>query len=198
MLSWIWVGMIALAVGYGALAGTLDAVGTAAVEGAQAAIELCIAIGGPICLWSGVMALLQKGGILARLTGLLRPVLARLFPAICREPQLMEPISANVAANMLGLANAATPLGMRAAAALGARSANGVASAELCMLVVLNTASLQLIPTTVAAVRAAHGAEAPFDILPAAWLAAAASLAVGLTVAIVCERTAQRKARSAK
>ena len=186
--------MIALAFGYGACNGRLDAVGTAAISGAQSAVELCIAIGGPICLWAGVMELMREGGLTARLARLLRPILNRLFPAVKTDMKLMETISANVAANVLGLGNAATPLGMAAASELGKRAKNGVATAEFCTLLVLNTASLQLIPTTIAAVRASAGAAEPFDILPAVWVASAAALAVGLTVrtlgvAIVRRRT---------
>lgn len=181
MLSWIWIAMVALAFGCGAVTGRLDAVGTAAIEGAQAAVELCLSIAGPICLWSGVMALLREGGLTARLSRLLRPLLCRLFPAVKGEPKTLETIGANLAANLLGLGNAATPLGMAAAASLGKR-ANGLATHELCTLVVLNTASLQLIPATIAAVRAGAGAAAPFDILPAVWIASAAALAAGLFV----------------
>lgn len=179
MLSWIWIVMIALAFGCGAVTGRLDAVGTAAIEGAQAAIELCLTIAGPICLWSGVMALMRAGGLTAHLTHFLHPLLRRLFPAVREDRRLLETIGANLAANLLGLGNAATPLGMAAAAALGKRSGKN-ASRELCTLVVMNTASLQLIPATIAAVRAGAGAVAPFDILPAVWIASAAALAAGL------------------
>ena len=191
MLSWIWIAMIALAFGCGAVNGRLDAVGTAAIEGAQAAVELCLSIAGPICLWSGVMALLREGGLTARLSRLLRPLLRRLFPAVQADPQTLETIGANLAANLLGLGNAATPLGMAAAAALG-RRANGIATHELCTLVVLNTASLQLIPATIAAVRAGAGAAAPFDILPAVWIASAAALAAGLLVLWIVELPLRR------
>ena len=91
----------------------------------------------------------------------------------------MDAISANVSANLLGLGNAATPLGLEAARGL-ARSSPGTASDGLCMLVVCNTASIQLIPTTVASVRAAQGCQTPFDILPAVWLASALSVGVGI------------------
>lgn len=194
MLSWIWIAMVALAFGCGAVTGRLDAVGTAAIEGAQAAVELCLSIAGPICLWSGVMALLREGGLTARLSRLLRPLLCRLFPAVKGEPKTLETIGANLAANLLGLGNAATPLGMAAAASLGKR-ANGLATHELCTLVVLNTASLQLIPATIAAVRAGAGAAAPFDILPAVWIASAAALAAGLFVLRVTELSLRRGRR---
>jgi spore maturation protein A len=107
----------------------------------------------------------------------------------------MDKISANISANILGLGNAATPLGMAAAGELGKRCLNGKASKELCNLVVINTASLQIVPATVAAVRAALGCSTPLDILPAVWISGAASLAIGLTVAFVCERLSRLNKR---
>ena len=99
-----------------------------------------------------------------------------------RDSETLAAVSANVSANLLGLGNAATPLGIRAATRM-AEGCGGVASDELCRLVVLNTASIQLLPTTVAAVRSAHGCAAPFDILPAVWLSSALSVAAGLLAA---------------
>ena len=187
MLSVIWVIMVCTALITGAVNGRLEAVGAAALTGASEAVRLCLAIAGPICLWSGVMALLRAGGGAARLSRLLRPVLKRLFPKAAEEPDTLEKIGANVSANLLGLGNAATPLGMAAAEALGRHCT------ELCRLVVLNTASLQLIPSTIASVRAGLGAASPFDILPAVWLASLASLAVGLGTALLAGIIGRRR-----
>jgi len=110
------------------------------------------------------------------------PALGRLLPRASRDPETLAAVSANVSANLLGLGNAATPLGIRAARRM-ARGQNGVADDELCCLVVLNTASLQLLPTTVAGVRAACGCRTPFDILPAVWLSSAISVTAGLLTA---------------
>ena len=101
-------------------------------------------------------------------------------------------VSANVSANLLGLGNAATPLGIRAARRM-ARSCDGVASNELCLLVVLNTASIQLLPTTIASLRAAAGSQTPFDILPAVWLSSAMSVAAGLAAAWLLSRRKRRR-----
>jgi spore maturation protein A len=97
-------------------------------------------------------------------------------------------IAANIGANMLGLGNAATPLSIRASAALGKRCEGGKASPELCRLIVLNTASLQLLPMTVCSIRAGLGSEAPFDIVPAVWIASGAALCVGLGAMFCAER----------
>ena len=162
-------------------------VAAAAMEGAAAAVELCLSMAGVLCLWMGVMEIMKRSGLSEGLSRLLRPVLRRLYPDFARDRAVMDSISANVSANLLGLGNAATPLGLRAAQGM-ARRTPGVASDGLCMLVVCNTASIQLIPTTVASVRLAAGCETPFDILPAVWLASALSVAAGITAAKVFGR----------
>ena len=186
-MAWIWTGMTAAAVIYGLLNGTIGAVGSAAMEGAAAAVDLCLSMAGIMCLWSGVMSIMKASGLMDGLSRLFRPVLNRLLPNACRDPETLAALSGNVAANLLGLGNAATRLGIRAARRM-ARGCGGQASNELCTLVVLNTASIQLLPTTVAGVRAALGAENAFDIVPAVWLASVLSVAAGLTAAKIFGR----------
>ena len=186
-MSVIWTGMVAASLVYGLFAGNGPAVAAAAVEGAAAAVELCITMAGVMCLWMGVMEVMKRSGLAGKLSRLLRPVLGRLYPDFRRDAETMDAISANVSANLLGLGNAATPLGIRAARRMAGRTP-GVASDSLCMLVVCNTASIQLIPTTVASVRMAAGCATPFDILPAVWLASAVSVAVGILAAKVLGR----------
>ena len=180
----IWAGMIAVAVICGLATGNMDAVAAGAMEGAAAAVELCLSMLGVLCLWSGVMEVMGRSGLTAGLSRLLGPVLRRLYPDFAKDRGVMDTVAANVSANLLGLGNAATPLGMEAARRMAARTP-GVASDSLCLLVVCNTASIQLIPTTVAALRAAAGCQTPFDILPAVWFASAIALAVGITAAKV-------------
>ena len=117
------------------------------------------------------------------LSRLLRPVLGRLFPSTQKDKLLAGHLSANVCANLLGLGNAATPMGIQAAKRLALGAKNGVAGDELCRLIVLNTASIQLIPATVAAVRASLGCQSPFDILPAVWVTSVCSASLGLSAA---------------
>ena len=179
-MAWVWTGMVTLSLAFGLLTGNLDAVANAALEGARSAVELSLAMAGVLCLWSGVMEIMNACGLSAGLARLFRPVLRRLLPNACKDPETLAAVSANVSANLLGLGNAATPLGIRAARRM-AKGCGGVASDELCRLVVLNTASIQLIPATIASVRAAAGCETPFDILPAVWLASVLSVAAGLT-----------------
>ena len=175
----IWTGMVVLSILCGLATGRGPAVASAAVEGASAAVQLALSIAGMLCLWTGVMEVMRRSGLADGLSRLLAPVLRRLFPQAARDRAAMDSISANVSANLLGLGSAATPLGLEAARRLARRSP-GTASNDLCMLVVCNTASIQLIPTTVASVRAAEGCAAPFDILPAVWLASTLSVGVGI------------------
>ena len=183
----IWTGMVVLSVLCGLATGNGPAVAAAAMEGAAAAVELCLSMAGMLCLWMGVMEMMKRSGLSEGLSRLLRPLLGRLYPGFARNPEVMQSISANVSANLLGLGNAATPLGIQAARQMSRRTP-GVASDELCMLVVCNTASIQLIPTTVASVRLAAGCRTPFDILPAVWLASALSVTAGILAAKVFAR----------
>ena len=183
----IWTGMVVVSILCGLATGRGPAVGAAALEGAGAAVELCMSMAGILCLWMGVMEIMKRSGLSAGLSRLLRPLLGRLYPEFARDREVMDCISANVSANLLGLGNAATPLGIQAARKMSRRRP-GVACDGMCMLVVCNTASIQLIPTTVAGVRLAAGCETPFDILPAVWLASALSVCAGILAARVLAR----------
>ena len=185
-MAYVWAAMAVCSVVCGLITGRTGAVSAAALEGAGAAVQLCISLAGILCLWSGFMEILKRTGLEAHQARLLRPVLRRLLPRACRDGETMAAVSGNLSANLLGLGNAATPLGIRAARRMSL-GAEGTASDELCRLVVLNTASVQLLPTTVAGVRAACGAETPFDILPAVWLSSILSVSVGLLVCRLLE-----------
>ena len=181
-MSVIWTVMIGAAILCGLLTGQGEQVAVAALEGAAAGLELCLSMAGVLCLWMGVMEVMRRSGLAEGLSRLLRPVLKRLYPEFASDNRVMDTVSANVSANLLGLGNAATPLGLEASRLMAERMP-GIASDSLCMLVVCNTASIQLIPTTVASIRAAAGCATPFDILPAVWLASAVALLVGISAA---------------
>lgn len=185
-MPYFLTGLFFLSLLFGCATGQLSAVSAAALTGAQSAVELCLSMAGAICLWSGVMTLMDRCGLSEKLAALLRPLLRRILPNASRDSETLAALSANVSANLLGLGNAATPLGIRAATRM-AQGCNSVASDELCRLVVLNTASIQLLPTTVAAVRSAHGCAVPFDILPAVWLSSVLSVSAGLLAARVLQ-----------
>lgn len=177
LLSYLWVGMLAVSVLYGAAAGTLPAVSAAMMEGAADAVTLCISICGTISFWSGCMEVMRACGLTDALARCLSPLLRRIFPCAFQDPECAAAISANFSANLLGLGNAATPAGITAARRMV--RIPGAAS-ELCRLVVMNSASLQLLPTTIAAVRSACGAGNAFDILPCIWLTSLCSVCTGL------------------
>ncbi len=191
LMGIIWTGMILVSILYSCAVGTTAAVGDAAIKGAEEAVRLCLNIGGIMCLWCAVMELMRECKIAEALARALKPILRLLFPEAAKHGSILEPLSANVGANLLGLGNAATPMGMQAAKGMAALGKKGEATNELCRLVVLNTASIQLLPTTVAAIRAAEGAVMPFDILPAVWISSAISVTVGLAAAYLMQRASR-------
>lgn len=180
VMSWIWTIFLLISLVFSWIAGRGSTLAASVLQGAQAGITLAISMAGALCLWTGVGHLMEHIGLTDAMAALFRPVLHRLFPGTKRDPALARDLSANICANILGLGNAATPMGISAAK----RMATGAtASDELCRLIVLNSASIQLIPANVAAIRAGLGCSAPFDILPAVWITSLCSAGLGLTAA---------------
>ena len=182
VMSYVWALLVGASVVCAAVTGQMGALSGAVILGAQNGITLAISIAGSLCLWAGIGRAMERLGIAAALARILQPLLHRLFPSTGQDAGLAGALSANICANLLGLGNAATPPGIEAARRLAARSP-GAASDELCRLIVLNTASIQLIPANVAAVRSSLGCAAPFDILPAVWIASVLSAGLGGTAA---------------
>ena len=183
VMSYLWFFILLISVVFALLTGNGSALAAAIPLGAQAGITLAVSLAGSICLWSGVGTLMEHIGATAALAKVLSPALTRLFPSTKTDPVLAGDLSANICANFLGLGNAATPMGIRAAKRLVDPRQPTLASNQLCRLIVLNTASIQLIPANVAAVRSQLGSAAPFDILPAVWLTSACSVTAGLLAA---------------
>lgn len=183
VMSWIWIGILVLSLVCGLTFGKGSALATAIPQGAQAGITLAISIAGSICLWSGVGKLMERAGMTRLLSKLLSPVFRKVFPSTQKDELAAHYLSANICANFLGLGNAATPMGIQAAKRLKDPNRPQVATNELCRLIVLNTASIQLIPANVAAVRSGLGAASPFDILPAVWITSLCSAGLGLLAA---------------
>lgn len=180
MLNVLWAAFLALAFVCGAVTGRLSEVSAALTEGAAGAVTLAIGIAGLMCFWSGIMELMQQSGLTHIIARFLMPVLRPLFGKASEDSEAMQAVSANVTANLLGLSNAATPLGLRAASRLHKLSGSDTASDAVLTLIVLNSASIQLVPSTVAAVRAACGAQEPFDIMLPVWGASVVSVATAL------------------
>lgn len=183
VLTWVWTIFTIFAAIFAILNNSGAAVSAAAMDGARQGIELTVMLAGPLCLWSGVGKLMEKLGLTQALGKVLAPVLQRLFPKAKSDPELAGALSANVCANLLGLGNAATPMGIQAVRRLQDPNRPEMATDEMCRLVVMNTASIQLLPTTVAAVRSSAGCASAFDILPCVWVASVLSVSAGLLAA---------------
>lgn len=172
---------MAISIIFGAAAGRMDSVSAAALEESSHAVELSIKLLGSLCFWSGILSVAEKSGLTDALRDVLMPVLKLIFPRLKNEKKAMGAISMNIASNLLGLGNAATPLGISAMKELHRISGYSFAATkEMVCFVVMNTASLQILPTTVAALRLENGAENPMDILPAVWFVSFCSLAAGI------------------
>lgn len=183
VMSMIWSCLVGISIVFSMLQGRGAQLGEAVLTGAREGVNLSVALAGSLCLWSGVGKLMEQLGLSESASRLLRPLLHRVFPDTRSDPVLAGSLSANICANLLGLGNAATPMGIAAAKRLRDPRDPGTASDQLCRLVVLNTASIQLIPTNVAAVRSGLGCASPFDILPAVWVTSILSAGLGLTAA---------------
>ena len=181
MMSYIISGMILLAILTGGIGGNMAAVSTAAMNGCGQAVQLVISLTGTICLWSGVMRVADRSGLTDAMSRMFRPITRFLFRELSEESPAMKAISMNMAANLLGLGNAATPLGLAAMKELETDNRRAPAASQaMVTFVVLNTASIQLLPTTNAYLRLAAGSKEPMEILPAVWLASSVSIGVGV------------------
>lgn len=184
MMKWIFTGLIALSVLFGAVNGRLDTVTAAALSECGGAVTLTLTLMGSMCLWSGLMKVAERAQLTEKLSRLFSPLLRLLFRGLDWRSAAAKAITLNITANLLGLGNAATPLGIAAMKELDRLAPHdGVATDHMVLFVVLNTASLQLIPTTTAMLRQAAGSPAPFDIMPAVWGASAVSVLSGIVVA---------------
>ncbi|MBQ2390522.1 MAG: spore maturation protein A [Clostridia bacterium] len=188
MLDYIWSGLMLISVITAVITGRAELLTQAVFEGSTAAVTLLISLCGGMALWSGVMEIARVCGITKAISKVLRPVIRRIFPDVANDSSICEAICMNISANMLGLGNAATPFGLKAMKLMVDKQNSDVASSSMIRFVVINTASVQLIPTTVAQLRMEHGAHNPMDILPAVWITSAASLICALFAAFVLER----------
>ena len=182
-MSWIFTILLGISCLSALITGNGSSLAAAVTSGAQAGITLAVSLAGALCLWTGIGRLMEAVGLTQLLARLIRPLLHRVFPGTKSYPVLAGHLSATICANFLGLGNAATPMGIRAVQRMAERQKAGIASDEMCRLIVLNTASIQLIPANVAAVRASLGCAAPFDILPAVWVTSLCSASLGVAAA---------------
>lgn len=197
-MSYVFGAMMAAALLYAAVSGNLSALSEGLLDAAGGAVELLISISGMLIMWSGFMRIAKDSGLIAKLSRLFAPLLKRLYPDVEPDSETFRCISMNLSANLLGLGNAATPLGIDAMRRLKRRSGSDTATDSMVTFVLMNTASIQLIPTTVAALRKSYGSVRPFDILLCVWLTSALALTAGLLSSkLLCRReTWKRSFRS--
>ncbi|MDF1495497.1 nucleoside recognition domain-containing protein [Caproiciproducens sp. CPB-2] len=187
LLNYIWAGLIVLSVICAAVTGRMPQLSAGIMSGTAGAVELVITMMGMMCAWTGLMKIADAGGITLMLSKLFDPLMRRIFPNLKKGGPAEKAICMNVTANLLGLGNAATPLGIAAMKEMAKLNPTQTADNSMVMFVVINSASIQLIPTFMGTLRAQYGSPAPFDILPAVWLTSVCALAVGVTAAKLLE-----------
>ena len=184
VLNYIWAALILISFISALATGRMPQLSQAILSGSQSAIELTLSMAGMMCLWTGLMKIAECGGITNLLSRLFFPILRRLFPEYDRDSMPMKCICMNITANLLGMGNAATPLGIAAMKEMDRASGHtGVPSNSMVMFVVLNTASVQLIPATLGTLRSEYGAQNPFDIMPSVWIASIITVCAGVFTA---------------
>lgn len=191
-MMYISVIIPAIALVFSAINGTLAELSSGMLEKAGEAVTVALSLCGIMCFWCGLMKVAEKAGIVKWISSLLSPVITFLFRGVKKGSRAAQLISLNLAANIMGLGNATTPLGIKAMQELAAES-SGEASDSMIMLTVLNTASLQIIPTTAAALRAAQGASQPMEILPCVWIVSLYSATIVVCAAKLFGRISRRK-----
>jgi spore maturation protein A len=191
VINYIWGGLMLLSLVTAFFTGRLEAVSNAAARGASEAVTLSLSLLGVVCFWTGMMNVARESGLVAVFARAVRPLTKLLFPRLPRDSEALDAIVMNIAANVLGMSNAATPFGLKAMRALNKRGGgSATASHEMCMFAVLNSASLQLVPTTVIALR--QGARHPFEIIIPVWIVSAVSVAVGAAAAKLFAAASER------
>ncbi len=188
MINYIWFGMIALSVVCAAVNGRLSELSSAVMDGAGDAVELSLFLLGSMCAWLGFLKIAERAGLTNLLAQGFSPIIDRLFPDYRDDDGIKGKICMNVSANLLGLGNAATPLGLSAMKAMAEKSPGETPSQGMILFVVINTASLQLLPVNMAALRASCGSAAPFGVLPEIWLTSLGALITAVTACKLLER----------
>lgn len=194
MMNYVWPVLILFSFLASIITGNVGALSNAVIQGGQNAVELLLRLVAMLCLWGGIMEIAQQSGITAAVSKLLRPVLKLIFPRLKNEKYAMEAISMNITANVLGLGNAATPLGLEAMRRLQLINSDTMtASDEMIVFVVMNTAAMHIIPTTVATMRGQYGSQSPMEIMPASILTSFCALTVAILFAKLGNRLHKAK-----
>ena len=194
MLNILWPIFIIISVTYAIFSGNIESINNSIFESTESAVNLTLTLLGMTCLWSGLMEVASKTQIMKYLSNILKPIIKRIFPNLIEDSESYNNIIMNIIANILGLGNAATPLGLKAMAELQKENDNkNTLSDNMMTLIVLNTASLQIIPTTVIAIRSSLGSENPTKIIFPVWVATISAAVVGIImIKIIIKFTSQK------
>ena len=185
MMNIVWAVMIILSVIYSLASGNGTAASGAVFKGCENSIKLLLTLTVSMAVWSGIMNIADKSGVSEAVRVFFSPVLKLLFPKYRSDKKVMSYVSTNITANLIGIGNAATPAGLKAISAMydGSRKADS----SMSVFIVMNTASIQIIPTTIAAMRAAHGSKAPMEITVCIWISSFTALIVGVAAVKLTE-----------
>ncbi len=184
MLNYIWMGLLLIGFAVGIANGRINEVTKAAMDSAQSAVTVCIGLLGVMCLWTGLMKVAEKSGLVTGISRLVRPVMTFLFPGIPKDHPALGAIVMNLVANFLGLGNAATPLGIKAMNQLQTLNKDKkTATDSMCMFLVMNTAAIQLVPASIIALRTSAGSKKPAEIIVCIWIASVCATVMGIIAA---------------
>ncbi len=195
MLNYLWSFLVVISIICSVFLGNTENLSNAVIDSGASSIQLILTMAGIMCLWSGIMKIAVESGLTSIFAKIFSPLLRPLFPNLRKDSEAFQSITMNISANLLGLGNAATPFGLKAMEQLHTlNNKSDVASNEMIIFVVMNTASLQLIPTTLATLRQSYGSSAPFEIIVPVWISSVISLAVALIIACVMNGRVPRHA----
>lgn len=184
MLNIIWPVFIIISYIYAIFIGNVTPINNSIFESCKSAVDLSITFLGTMCLWSGIMKIVQNTTLITRLTSFLKPIMKFLFPDLKKEDEAYKEISMNMVANILGLGNAATPLGLKAMKTMQkANSKKDTLTNSMAIFIIINTASIQIIPTTVIAIRSSLGSTNPTSIIIPVWIATICAAIAGVVSA---------------
>lgn len=196
MLNYVWSFIVVFSVICSIILGNTEILSTAFIDSAASAIELIITLAGVICLWSGIMRIASISGMTGLFAKLFSPLLTPLFPRLDKKSEAFKSITMNLTANLLGLGNTATPLGLKAMGELQKlNNQSATASDEMVIFVVMNTASMQLLPTMLATLRQSSGSVAPFEIITPVWISSGCALTVALIIACTGNKLSRHRIR---
>lgn len=182
MLNKIWPFFIIISFAFAIYSGNISNINSAIFSSAEQTVELCLTLLGTLCLWNGIMNIALKTSLIKKLTKFLKPLISFLFPDLKNDKKISEQVSMNIVANILGLGNASTPIGLKAISSMQEKNNDKTTlNNSMAMFILINTASLQIIPTTAIAIRSSLGSNNPSKIILAVWVATIAAFLTAIT-----------------